>query len=187
MIETLILINLMAVLLLAAILSFYNTRQARALEAARSALEAWVMLQVKRHREAKQKEMLVGDPLVWIAAQVNDELDFPLAPIAVQRIVAEAQAVEVVAHDGRRVVVAPLNASRLRKASLPGKGRLAEALSAPLLDGQRSVVSVERSLLNAGDYFDLEAAQAGQLLNVSGWGEAKRLWFHILPPREAGH
>ena len=125
MIETLIIINLMAILLLAAVLTFYNTRQARALEAARAALEEWVMLQVKRHREAKEKETLVGDPLAWIAAQVNGELDMPLAPVAVQRVLAEAQAVEVVARDGRRVVVAPLNASRLRKASQPGKGRLA--------------------------------------------------------------
>ena len=52
MIESLLFLNFAAILLLAAILSLYNLRQARALEQARSALEDWVMLQIRRPRTA---------------------------------------------------------------------------------------------------------------------------------------
>ena len=180
MIDSLLFLNFAAILLLAAILSFYNLRQARALEQARAALEDWVMLQLRRHREAKAKETLVADPLQWAADQVWGQLAQPLELVITQRVDATLQSVELLARDGRRVIVTPLNAAALRRAQRMGHDRLTQALQASFLNGQAVVVSVERSLLNGGDYFDLEAAQAGQHFNVD-WSEARRLWFHILP------
>ncbi len=182
MIESLLFLNFAAILLLAALLSFYNLRQARALEQARSALEDWVMLQIRRHREAKAKEALVPEPLAWAAAQLQGDLDKPLELIAVQRVAVDVQGVELTARDGRRVVVAPLDAAALRRAQRPGRGRLSQAFDASFLDRQRPLLSRQRSLLNAGDTFDLEAAQAGRHFNVD-WSEARRLWFHVLAPR----
>ncbi len=179
MIDSLLFLNLAAILLLAALLSLYNLRQARALEQARAALEDWVMLQLRRHREAKAREILVAEPLAWAAGQLKRELAGPLELIAVQRVDAALRSVELLARDGRRVVIAPLDAAALRRAQQPGRGRLAQALSAPWLTAQRPLVSAERSLLNAGDTFDLEAEQAGRHFNVD-WSEARRLWFHVL-------
>ena len=182
MIDSLLFLNFAAILLLAALLSLYNLRQARALEQARAALEDWVMLQLRRHREAKAREILVAEPLAWAASQLKRELAGPLELVAVQRVDTALQSVELLARDGRRVVIAPLDAAALRRAQRPGRGRLAQALSVPWLNAQRLVLSTERSLLNAGDYFDLEAEQAGRHFNVD-WSEARRLWFHVLAPR----
>ncbi len=177
--------TLVALLALGLLLSYHNRRQAHALAEARDVLEAWFMHQTKVHREAKAKENLVPDALAWVGQQVDDAVELPLKAIVVQRVVSELKAIDVLALDGRRVVASPYSAAELRNAQKRRKGRLAQALDHPLLNGERGVVSVERSLLNAGDYFDLEAAQAGLQMAVPGWDETRRLWFHVLPPREA--
>ena len=182
MIDSLLFLNFAAILLLAALLSLYNLRQARALERASSALEDWVMLQLRRHREAKARETLVADPLAWAASQLKHEIAEPLDLVATHRVDAALQSVELLARDGRRVVIAPLDAATLRRAQQPGRSRLAQALGAPWLNGQRLILSAERSLLNGSDYFDLEAEQAGRHFTVD-WSEARRLWFHVLAPR----
>lgn len=182
MIESLLFLNFAAILLLAAILSLYNLRQARALEQARAALEDWVMLQIRRHREAKARETLVAEPLAWAANQLKGELAEPLELVAVRRVAAEVKGVELTARDGRVVVVAPLDAASLRRVQQPGRGRVSQAFAVSFLAGQRPILSRERSLLNAGDTFDLEAAQAGQHFNLD-WSDTRRLWFHVLAPR----
>ena len=101
-----------------------------------------------------------------------------------QRVAVDVQGVELTARDGRRVVVAPLDAAALRRAQRPGRGRLSQAFDASFLDRQRPLLSRQRSLLNAGDTFDLEAEQAGRHFNVN-WSEARRLWFHVLAPRDS--
>jgi hypothetical protein len=164
----------------------HNRRLARELIGLKDVLEARHTFQVRLHREAKAAEQLVPDALAWAAAQVNaagEMAGMPVTLTVIQRTVVDVAAVELLAEDGRRVVVTPLTASELRQAQRPGHGRLARALDNPLLDGARGVFSFERSLLNAGDYFDLEAAQAGRLFNIPGWQVAPRLWFHVLPVR----
>ena len=182
MIESLLFLNFAAILLLAAILSLYNLRQARALEQARTALEDWVMLQIRRHREAKAKEVLVPEPLAWAAAQLKGDLAEPLELVAVRRVAVDVKGVELTARDGRRVVIGPLDAAGLSRAQRPGRGRVNQAFAVAFLEGQRPLLSRERSLLNAGDTFDLEAAQAGQHFNLD-WSDTRRLWFHVLAPR----
>ena len=184
---------LLALILLAQALQiiltgFHNQRLAREIQGVQAVQAARYALQVKLHRESKAAELLVPDALAWVAAQVNADPEMAANPAALtmtQRVVADMAAVELLSQDGRRVVVTPLTVAELRKAQKPGRGRLARAIDNPLLDARsvRSVLSVERSLLNAGDYFDLEAAQAGRLFNVPGWQDAPRLWFHVLPAR----
>lgn len=184
MIESLLFLNFAAILLLAAILSLYNLRQARALEQARAALEDWVMLQLRRHREAKAKEMLVADPLAWVTAQLQAEMAVPPQVITLERVDNAVRGAVLRTHDGRQVMVTPLDAASLRRAQQPGRDRLSQALATPFMSGRRGLLSVERSLLNAGDYFDLEAAQAGQHFNLD-WSDIRRLWFHVLAPRQS--
>ena len=166
----------------------HNHRLAREIQGVQAVQAARYALQVKQRREGKAAELLVPDALAWVAAQVNavgDMAGMSVTLTVIQRTVVDVAAVELLAQDGRRVVVTPLTAAELRTAQRPGKGRLAQALADPLLGGTRGVLSIERSLLNAGDYFDLEAAQAGRLFNVPGWQDAPRLWFHVLPARAA--
>lgn len=170
--------SLIALLSLGLVLTRYFKAQAVELAGAREALEAWFGFQTRLHREAKAKETLVPDALAWVALQLKAETE-PLAGLKSTRAVAGLQAVELLASDGRRVVVTPHTAQALRAAQKAESGRLAQALADPLLNGSK-VLSIERSLMNAGDYFDLEAAQAGQLLGVEGWDGARRLWFHVL-------
>jgi hypothetical protein len=131
------------------------------------------------HRESKAKQNLVPDALAWIGAQVKDEVDEPLEAAAVTRVVAELRSIELSAADGRRLVVSPLTAAQLRRAQRAKKG-IRTFVDAPLLNGERGAVTVERSLMNS-DYFDLEAAQAGTKLQVPGWDSLPRLYFYILP------
>ena len=182
---------LLALILLAQALQIilaglHNHRLAREIQGVQAVQAARYALQVKQRREGKAAELLVPDALAWVAAQVNavgDMAGMSVTLTVIQRTVVDVAAVELLAQDGRRVVVTPLSVAELRKAQKPGRGRLARALTDPLLGGTRSVLSLERSLLNAGDYFDLEAEQAGQLFNVPGWKDAPRLWFHVLPAR----
>ena len=165
---------------------FHNQRLAREIQGVQAVQAARYALQVKLHREGKATLQLVPDALAWAAAQVNAAPEMAAIPAVLtmtQRVVADIAAVELLAQDGRRVVVTPLSVAELRKAQKPGRGRLARAIDHPLLDGARGVLSFDRSLLNAGDYFDLEAEQTGQLFNVPGWKDAPRLWFHVLPAR----
>ena len=182
MLALLLLANVVQILLTNA----HNRRLAREIRGVEAVQSARYAYQVKLHREKKASEQLVPDALAWVAAQVNGAAEMAGQPVAlqqIQRVKADLGAVEILATDGRRVVASLLTATELRKAEKPGRGRLAKAMADPLLDGARGVITVERSLLNAGDYFDLEAAQAGQLLGVPGWNEPAQLYFHVVPAR----
>lgn len=174
---------LIAVLGLGLIASYYFKRQAVELEHARTALEAWAMLERQKFREAKAAQALVDDPLGWASAQLQDGLGVDVKVTTIARVVDAMRAVELIADDGRRVVISPLNAKDIKRAQSIGDGRVAAAYNQQLINGQKPV-SVERTLLNGGDYFDLEAEQAGRHFNVN-WGGLTRLWFHLLPPLEA--
>jgi len=54
----------------------------------------------------------------------------------------------------------------------------------PLLGrSPRKVQVEERSILNAGEWFDVEAGQVGKALGLN-WGEPKRLYFYRVPLAE---
>ncbi len=174
--------TLVAVLLLGAILTWHNRRQAEALQEVHDVLESWFMVMLRDRREAKSREIQVADPLVWLAEQVRDRLNG--AKVAeVRRRLTDPPAVEALLSDGRRLVVSPLDPKALKRALRPEKRggsqaarRLAEFADDPLLP--RRVEAVERSLINAGEWFDVEAARVGEALGVP-WGEVERLWFYL--------
>ena len=128
---------------------------------------------------------LVPDALAWVVMQVNAAApEAWLEAVDSPRVQADLRSVELLADDGRRVIVSPFSASelqRLEQQRLTRLSRLARGNApAPLLAGQaRGVTSLRCSVLNAGAGFDLEAAQVGQLLNVPGWGNVRHLWFHL--------
>jgi len=128
---------------------------------------------------------LVPDALAWVVMQVNAAApEAWLQKVDSPRVHADFRSVELLADDGRRVIVSPFGASelqRLERQRLACLSKIARGTApAPLLgNNPGQVASLRCSALNAGACFDLEAAQVGQLLNVPGWGHVHQLLFHI--------
>ena len=79
----------------------------------------------------------------------------------------------VVIHDTLRVLVRRAN----------GKGaaaRLSEFATTPLLGNRWRVWKTPRTMADAGEFFDMEAAAVGKALGLD-WGAPTRLWFYVLP------
>ena len=164
--------NLIALVSLGFILTHYFRQQAHALEDARNTLEAWYRHATLVQRAARRQEAPVKDALTWAAKQVNATLT-TAATLTLTGLASRTPALQSVtlkSADGRRLVISPHSAPALR--AMNGEG-------AALLTG-RVLKTFDRSLLTGGDYFDLEAAQAGQLFGVQ-WDTLPRLWFHVLP------
>lgn len=179
--QVLILLALAVQILLA---GSQNRRLAREIMGVKSVQGARYAFQVKLHREAKAAETLVPDAFEWLQTQVAAALpEAALGKVDSPRVDGDLHSVELLAADGRRLVVSPYDATelkRLERQRLARTPQVSRATAyAPLLNGKTGVVSAERSLLNAGDYFDLEMAQAGRLLQVPGWDESQQLYFHV--------
>jgi len=83
-------------------------------------------------------------------------------------------------------VVSPLSPERLKAVLKPLEARSGKVsnLVDPLLGrSPRKVQVEERSILNAGEWFDVEAGQVGKALGLN-WGEPKRLYFYRVPLAE---
>lgn len=166
--------TLLAVLLLGAILTLYNSRQAAALQEMENVLGDWYLMQAAERRDKRRQEIQIADPLAWVAEQTG------VTVTGVERVLADPPAVELLTdHPSYRMVVSPLSPRQLRAALKPlevKNGRTAKLVD-PLLG--RKIEAVDRSIANSGEWFDIEAGQAGKALGVS-WGEPKRLWFYAV-------
>lgn len=172
--------TLSAVLLLGAILTLYNSRQAQALREMEQVLSDWYLMQVAERREAQRRAVKVDDPLLWLGSHAG------LTLTGVERRQEPAQAVSFLTDNATRLVVSPLSPERLKKALKPLEARNGKVsnLVDPLLGrNPRRVQVEERSILNAGEWFDVEAGQVGKALGLT-WGEPKRLYFYRVPLAE---
>jgi hypothetical protein len=178
--------NFLALITLCIISVYYYGRQARALEGMRQVEEEQYFFNVKRRREAKEKENLVSDPRAWISQHLSFLAGETLAIRETNRIVKQPLAVDLQTDNGYRVVISPTSPSDLRRLTKPqrGNGALVQLhlfKEVPLLGRTPGKVKAfERSIANAGEYFDLEAAQVGQALGAE-WGTVDRLWFYLVP------
>jgi hypothetical protein len=172
--------TLTAVLLLGAILTLYNSRQAAALREMEQVLSDWYLMQVAERREKERQAVKVVDPLVWLGNQVG------LTLTGVERKQELAQAVSFLTDNATRLVVSPFSPERLKQVLKPleAKNGKVSNLVDPLLGrNPRKVQVEERSILNAGKWFDVEAGQVSEALGLN-WGEPKRLYFYRVPLAE---
>lgn len=176
------------ILCLVVILTVYNRRQARALEYVARLEEDRAAREIRERRERKASNLQV-DPLRWLEKTINPLLDSPLILTdTAKRVVPEAEAVELRADDGRRLLVStqPLSAlrrhdRRLRQAGGRGaSGRLTRFASTSLLGRRWQVWNAARTMAEVGEFFDMEAGACGQDLGLD-WGAPTRLWFYVLP------
>lgn len=167
--------TLAAVIVLGFVLTAQNTRQAKALDDMSKTLSDWLLVQLKDRREAKLGQIHIDNPMTWIAKQCGVTVN------QIQRVVEQGNAVDLISPEGCRVVVSTLGkADLMRVASSMSKG-VGGQLVEPLLGrSPRKVEPIVRDLTNAGEWFDAEACQVGQMLQVN-WGEPMRLYFYVVP------
>lgn len=177
MIDLLGIATLLAVLLLGAILTLYNSRQAAALREMEQVLSDWYLMQVAERREKQRQAVRVDDPLAWLGRHAG------LTLTAVERKQEAAQAISFLTDNATRLVVSPLSPDRLKAALKPleaRNGKVANLVDPLLGRHPRRVQVEERSILNGGKWFDIEAGQVGKALGVD-WGEPTRLYFYRVP------
>ena len=173
MLDILGIATLTAVLLLGAILTLYNSRQAAALQEMETVLSDWYLMQIAERRDQRRKQILVGNPLSWVHQQTG------ISVTGIERSLKDPLAVECLTEQAdHRLVISPLSPRQLRNAIRPLEVRKNKNGVANLVDpllGRRFEV-MDRSIASS-EWFDLEADQVGKALGVD-WGEPRRLWFY---------
>ncbi len=179
-------LTLVLVLLLTIILTVYNRRQAKALDGVYATIADLAAMQMRDRREARQIDV---EPLQWLESLANPHIEDALTLVGEgTRSHSQAQALEINAEDGRRLVVSTLNKKQLlnitrqqAKSRSDAASRLAGVASYPLLGKSRYGLQViEVSMANVSEWFDLEAEFVAKALSLD-WGQPRRLWLYVLP------
>jgi hypothetical protein len=174
-------VSLLTIFVFGIVLVLYNRRQAMALAEMAGALSDAYLLELKARRIACRREVQVAEPLAWLGERAGLKLK------RVERILESPQAIELLSESGTRLVVSTLAPSALHRALKPlaARGRVSNLVEPLLGRSPRRVEAQEHSLLDSGEYFDLEASQVGAALGIP-WGEATRLWFYYVRPAQGG-
>jgi hypothetical protein len=179
-------------LILTVILTFYNHRQAASIRAIESVAQDYLAIQIRAERRERAASLDALDPFEWVSKQVSAGLPKPLRAVEVARVAQDANAVELLTNDNRRVVVSTLSRGELtlfdRRARAAKRGkkksaqeRVASYAAKPLLGKNRWSVDavVERVLSQFNEFFDMEATEAGKKMGVA-WNNPTRLWFYVV-------
>jgi len=153
--------------------------------------EKRLYLEIQKVREKKRDEVIT-DPKNWLSEmsgyKVMDILKVVQDPKAISLMAVEtgtgANAGEI---ENIRIVVSPLGPKdlkrELKRVEHPGKGMLARFRTPDLLLGKPkwfgAVPFVERSLGEAGHYFEIQAGKIGTALKLD-WGEPEKLYFYYV-------
>ena len=181
--EIISIVLLAAVALMILWIAIQASRQSKAIANVFRLFEDWSMMITKDRREAKRDGIQIADPMKWFSELSGTEV------VQVIRKFDNPMALDLSTADNSRLVVSPLKPSDLKSAL--GSARRFKAWQifkkdkrfdvTPLLGKwEVRVKSFDRTSNNAGEFFDLEAAEVGKRLNVN-WGEVNRLWFYIVP------
>jgi len=184
-VRLLIILIIAVVLALAMIvwIAVQASRQSKALANTFRVFEDWSMMISKKRREAKRGDIQIADPMAWISELAGVEA------VNVIRKFDNPMALDLSTNDNMRLVVSPMKPADLkaalgksRRGSIFGSLKKDKRLDVtPLLGNwEMRVKSFDRTANNAGEFFDLEAAEVGNRLGVK-WGEANRLWFYLVP------
>ena len=164
------------------ITAYYLRRQANALKAQADFEEQRFWLGVKNMRDAVTEKSLPGGAYGWLAEQVKQAMGYNVSFEQEKTITLGTTPVLVAQTDaGDTLVVSPLPRRQLIKRLnnlINNAGRLAELTeeSIVLMTLRKAKKQYQRSLTNAGAYFDIEARKADEEIGV-GWGQAEELFF----------
>lgn len=180
-------LTLVAVVLLAAILAIYNRRQAKALQGVERIAQDYMALQLRDRRDERAAKLDELQPRGWLENLVNQRVDTPLSLGDTLRTVPEVFAAEIsVPESNRKVVFSSLPLAALKrydKSLRQRKGdsataRIANVSAKPLI-GRKKANVLEISMVEEGQFFDLEAEFVGNALGIR-WQQPSRLWAYVL-------
>jgi hypothetical protein len=165
-------------------MAFQASRQSHALANVYRLFEDWSMLISKDRREARKSAIQIGDLVHWFSQLAGVEI------VQIIRKFDSPAAVDLMTADRTRLVVSPLKPSDLKSALGANRFKLIELFKRdqrlsvePLLGRwEWRVRTFNRTSNNAGEFFDLEAAEVGNRLGLN-WGEVNRLWFYVIPEK----
>jgi hypothetical protein len=165
-----------------ALLSAGNERQRRAIDGIREQAARWAEADLRLKRAQAARDVKVDDPISWLAGVISRVLGE--SPVLTNLTVWEhedARAMVAVCSDGRRMVVTPLLPDRFLKVlRTRSRSRLARAEVGLLGDYPKRVPVHELSIISAGAFFDLEAAQAWHQITGASLS-AERLYLFEVP------
>jgi hypothetical protein len=182
-------LQIVAILILAALavmilwIALQASRQSKAIANTFRVFEDWSMMITKERRETMKGSIDIADPMQWFSTLSGIEV------VKVIRKFDNPMALDLGTADNARLVVSPLKPSDLksalgssRRSSVFGLFKKDKRLEVTPLLGhwELRVKSFDRTANNAGEFFDLEAAEVGNRLGVN-WGETNRLWFYVVP------
>jgi len=176
--------TLLAVILLALILAFYNRRQADALRGVERMVKDFLAIQIRDRREKRKTDLNV-DATEWLTKLINARTEQAVELQDILRTVPEVFAAEIRTASGKKIVIStkPKAVLRQHDKNIRARGkknsaaeRISAIASAPLLG--KKFTALEINMVEETEWFDLEAEQVGQALGVS-WGQPVRLWIYI--------
>jgi hypothetical protein len=171
-----------AVIFFGALLSVGYERQRIAIDDLREQAARWAEYDLRLKRARAAREVQVDDPRAWLNRVANHILDAPLDVVSVSAWrQEETRAIVAQCGDGRRLVVTPLQPDRFWQAIRPKGGSRLQRAEVGLLGTHPMRTSVyELSIITAGTFFDLEAAQDWQA--VLGEPLESDRWYLIEVP-----
>jgi hypothetical protein len=172
------------------ILTVYNHRQAEAMRGIERVAQDYFAMQMRSARRDYAGSLETLNPLEWVSNQLSAGLPKPVQVVEAIRSIPEIDAVDLRTNDNRRVVVSIRPKSDIvlfdrRSKSAKKKSaadRIANFASRPLLTKSRwgwGVKTVEKSMSQADEFFDLEAGAVGKRFGVH-WDNPTRLYFHVV-------
>lgn len=172
------------------ILTVYNHRQAEAMRGIERVAQDYHAMQMRSARRDYAGSLDTLNPLEWVSNQLSAGLPKPVQVVEAIRSVPEIDAVDLRTNDNRRVVVSIRPKSDIvlfdrRSRSVKQKSaadRIADFASRPLLTKSRwgwVVKTVEKSMSQVDEFFDLEAGAVGKRFGVN-WDNPTRLYFHVV-------
>jgi hypothetical protein len=165
---------------LAILITLYNGRMTAAIRSIQRVAEDWYIQLVKDRRQKARRELKVAEPKAWL----SDQLGMGMQITDLSSSLQKPFLLNFHSDDHSRVVVSPLPPEELRRAlrsMQQGRhNRIGEFMEPVLGRSPWRNRVIERSVLNGGEWFDVEAGMVGRSFELD-WGEPERLWFHIVP------
>ncbi len=177
-------LTLLAVILLALILAFYNRRQADALRGVERMVKDFLAIQIRDRRDKHLEKLVDLDTTVWLEKLINARVSSAVKLQDILRTIPEVFAAEIQTEDGRKVVVSTKEKSILKRYDKISRSRgnsaasrIAEVAAKPILKKKFEVFEI--NMVEETEYFDIEAKTVGKALGV-GWKNPTRLWIYIV-------
>lgn len=175
-----------AVLLFGALLSIGHERQRRAIDRLAEQAAHWAEGDLRLKRASAARQALVPEATDWLQALATRVLGeaSPVLSLTPWRAGDQPRALLGLCADGRRLVLTPLPPARFLPLVQTGHGRASRAEVGLLGSQPRRVPVVTCSIVNAGVFFDLEAAQVWQRLTGTPLAAERLYLFEVPAPRK---